>query len=114
MRRASSVKRQASDVLLLDNLEILFDVRLKQDPLRLLQQLSRNKTIVVAWPGGVVDPHEAYDASARKEERRATHDAGRYLTYAVPDHPEYRRYPIRNLIIVSASSVQRHASGGQV
>ena len=34
------------DVILLDNIEILFDVSLKQDPLRLLQGLSRNKTVV--------------------------------------------------------------------
>jgi len=80
-------------LVLLDNIEILFDVHLKQDPLRLLQGLSRNKTVVAAWNGSIVDGH---------------------MTYAVPDHPEYRRYPIRDLIIVSASSVRRHASGGQV
>jgi hypothetical protein len=25
---------------------------------------------------------------------------GGHLTYAAPDHPEYRRYPIDNLIVV--------------
>ena len=34
--------------VLLDNIEILFDVRLKQDPLRLLQRISRNVTVVAA------------------------------------------------------------------
>ena len=43
----------ASEVVLLDNLEILFDVSLQQDPLRLLQGLSRNKTVVAAWNGEI-------------------------------------------------------------
>jgi len=67
------------DVVLLDNIELLFDVSLKQDPLRLLQGLSRNKTLVVAWNGSV---------------------NGGYLTYAMPEHPEYRRYEIRDLLLV--------------
>ncbi len=68
------------DLVLLDNIEILFDTKLQQDPLRLLQGLSRNKTVVAAWSGAVVDDH---------------------MTYAAPDHPEYRRYPIRDFLIVS-------------
>ncbi|HOV79091.1 MAG TPA: BREX-3 system P-loop-containing protein BrxF [Bacillota bacterium] len=74
------VNASGSDVVLLDNIELLFDASLKQDPLRLLQGLSRNKTLVVAWNGSV---------------------SGGYLTYAVPEHPEYRRYVIRDLMIVS-------------
>jgi len=69
-----------ADMVLLDNIEMLFDVTLKQDPLRLLQGLSRNMTVVVAW-NGIVD--------------------GNYLVYAKPDHPEYRRYPIADLRVVS-------------
>ena len=61
------------DVVLLDNLEILFDVSFKQDPLRLIQRVSRNRSVVAAWNGNIQD---------------------KYLTYAVPDHPEYRRYPL--------------------
>jgi len=68
------------ELVLLDNIEILFDVYLKQDPLRLLQGLSRNKTVVAAWNGSIVDGH---------------------MTYAVPDHPEYRRYPIRDFLVAS-------------
>jgi len=68
------------DAVLLDNIELLFDVSLKQDPLRLLQGLSRNKTLVAAWNGSV---------------------SGGYLTYAATEHPEYRRYVIRDLLIVS-------------
>ncbi len=66
------------ELVLLDNIEILCDVHLKQDPLRLLQGLSRNKTVVAAWNGSIVDGH---------------------MTYAVPDHPEYRRYPIRDFLV---------------
>ncbi|MCY4635291.1 MAG: BREX-3 system P-loop-containing protein BrxF [Acidobacteria bacterium] len=58
-------------LVLLDNIEILFDAALKQDPLRLLQGVSRNRTIVAAWNG--------------------TLEKG-YLTYAAPEHPEHRRY----------------------
>jgi ABC-type hemin transport system ATPase subunit len=69
------------DVVLLDNIEILFDPLLKQDPLRLLQSLSRSRTLVVSWNGAV--------------------NQG-FLTYAVPEHPEYRRYSVKDLLLVTA------------
>ena len=69
-----------AEVILLDNIEVLFDVSLKQDPLRLLQGLSRNKTVVAAW-GGSID--------------------GEHMVYATPDHPEYRRYPLRDFLVVN-------------
>lgn len=75
------VRETEGELVLLDNLEILFDIHLKQDPLRLLQGVSRNKTVVATWNGAVVDGH---------------------ITYAVPGHPEYRRYPIRDFLVVSA------------
>ena len=68
-------------VALIDNLEILFEVSLKQDPLRLLQQISRNRTVVATWNGII---------------------AGGYLTYAAPNHPEYRRYPAHDLSVVTS------------
>jgi len=70
----------ASEVVLLDNLEILFDVSLKQDPLRLLQGLSRNKTVVAAWNSSIDNDH---------------------MTYAVPDRPEYQRYLVRDFLVAS-------------
>ncbi|MCK4304890.1 MAG: BREX-3 system P-loop-containing protein BrxF [Candidatus Eisenbacteria sp.] len=66
-------------VVLLDNIEILFDVALEQDPLRLLQGISRNRTIVAAWNGTLRNG---------------------YLIYATPEHPEYQRYPSRQLVVV--------------
>jgi hypothetical protein len=73
------VNANECEVILLDNIEVLFDVSLKQDPLRLLQGLSRNKTVVAAWSGSV---------------------DSQYLVYARPDHPEYRRYPLRDILVV--------------
>jgi predicted AAA+ superfamily ATPase len=73
-----------TDVILLDNIEMLFDVSLKQDPLRLLQGLSRNKTVVAAWNGSVDNEH---------------------LVYATPDHPEYRRYPLRDFLVVKPEAI---------
>jgi len=60
-------------IILIDNIEILFDVALKQDPLRLLQGLSRNHTIIVSWNGSIENG---------------------FLTYAVPGHPEYKLYQL--------------------
>jgi hypothetical protein len=68
-----------SGTVLLDNIELLFDASLALDPLRLLEEISRNWTLVVAWPGQV---------------------EGGWLLYARPGHPEYRRYPVGDLMIV--------------
>ena len=68
----------AKEVVVLDNLEILFDVALKLDPLRLLQGLARHRTVVAAWNGSI---------------------EGDSVTYAVPGHPEYRRYPVRDFLV---------------
>jgi hypothetical protein len=70
----------SGEVALLDNIEILFDPHLKQDPLRLLQGLSRNKTIITAWNGSFLNG---------------------YITYAKPDHLEYKRYPANNILIIN-------------
>lgn len=76
----SIVNEAKGEVGLLDNIEILFNVSLKQDPLRLLQGLSRNKTIIAAWNGSI-DTNN--------------------LIYATSDHPEYKRYPSRDLLIAT-------------
>ena len=67
-------------IVLLDNIEILFDINLKQDSLRLLQRLARNKTIVAAWNGTIIEDS---------------------LIYAISTHPEYKRYPIQDFLVVS-------------
>ena len=58
-------------IILLDNLEILFDKDLKQDPLILLQGFSRNLIIIASWNGSWVNKR---------------------LTFAKSGHPEYRFY----------------------
>ena len=72
------------DVVLLDNIELLFDVALRQDPLRLLQGLSRSRTVVAAWNGSTEDGH---------------------ILYAAPGHPEYRRSPVDGVLVVGAEAV---------
>lgn len=64
----------------LDHIEVLFTPQLNQDPLRVLQGLSRNRIILAVWNGQVENG---------------------YLTYASPDHPEYRRYSVKDLTILS-------------
>jgi hypothetical protein len=64
----------------LDNLEILFDKDLKQDPLRLLQCISRNRSVLASWNGTV---------------------SGSKLMYAETGHPEYRCYDLVDTLVVS-------------
>ena len=68
------------ELVVLDNTEILFDPLLQQDPLQLLQKLSRSRGIVASWNGVI---------------------GGKYLTHAVPEHPEYKRYATMDLILVN-------------
>jgi DNA-binding NtrC family response regulator len=89
---AEIVASAGGGVVILDNIEILFDPALQQDPLRCLQGVSRNRTIVASWNG-----------SAR----------ARTLTYAEPGHREYQRYTDVPAIIVHVgpSAGQRMAEG---
>lgn len=72
-----------SEPVLLDNTELLFDPALRQDPLRLLQDLSRRRTVVASWNGSVEDGN---------------------LRYTAPGHPEYRRYPAADIPVVNAET----------
>ena len=69
----------SGDVLLLDNIEILFDCTLRLDPLRLLQRIARQRSIIASWPG---------------------HYDGGSLTYAAPSHPEFRQYQDPDVVVV--------------
>ncbi|MBF0308901.1 MAG: BREX-3 system P-loop-containing protein BrxF [Magnetococcales bacterium] len=68
-----------AEVIVLDNTEILFDASLKLEPLRLLQSLSRDRSVIASWNGSVSEGQ---------------------LTFALPDHPEFRRYPARELMLI--------------
>ena len=78
---ADVIDEQPADSIILDNIELLFDPSLHQDPLACLQGLSRNKTLIVAWGGSYVNG---------------------VLSYAEPGHPEYHRYERPEAVIVSA------------
>jgi hypothetical protein len=69
-------------MLALNNIELLFEPSLQQEPLALLQELSRNKSLIVAWGG-------SYNEQTR------------VLTYAEPGHPEYRRYERPEVIVLA-------------
>jgi hypothetical protein len=71
------------EAVLLDNLEILFDTSLEVEPLRLLQLLSRNRTIVASWNGSYRDS---------------------VLTYAEPSHPEFIQLRQIEAIIITVGT----------
>jgi len=56
------------DRVLLDHIEYLFDVELRQNPIRLFEHLSGNTTLIIHWPGSA---------------------AGGNLIYASSEHPEH-------------------------
>lgn len=65
------------DLLLLDNIELLFDQSLKLDPLDLLKRHAHARRVVAVWPGELRD--------------------GR-LIYAEMGHPEYQDYGLDGLV----------------
>lgn len=73
------ITETGNSILILDNLEILFDKEMKQDPLRLLQGISRNHSVVASWNGSA---------------------EGRKLRYAMAGHPEYQNYDQVGALIV--------------
>ena len=72
------VDATVGDPVILGNIELLFDCSLQQDPLRVLKDLSRDRTGVASWNGAISENG---------------------ITYAVPGHPEYRRY--RTIVTVA-------------
>jgi ABC-type branched-subunit amino acid transport system ATPase component len=80
------VSETGHDEVMLDNNEILFDVSLKQDPLRLFQGLSRSRTVVVSWNGRTNAEN---------------------LFYATPDHPEFRQYPLADMTVIAVEGAKQ-------
>lgn len=64
-------------LLLLDNIELLFDRTLQLNPLNLLKRLAHARCVIAVWPGEL-------------RERR--------LSYATTGHPEYQDYGIDGLV----------------
>jgi hypothetical protein len=83
--QASSALRELSDahasgdLLLLDNIELLFDTTLQLNPLDLLRHHAHNRRVVAVWPGEV------------RAER---------LIYAEITHSEYRDYAVQGVVLL--------------
>ena len=70
-------KHAVGDLLLLDNIELLFDRTLQLDPLDLLKRHAHARRVVAVWPGELRD--------------------GR-LIYAEMGHPEHQDYSLEGLV----------------
>jgi hypothetical protein len=75
----------SSDVVFIDNIEILFDRSLRLDPLKLMKQQARFKITVATWPGEI---------------------RGTKLVYAESGNSEYYEYECEGFI-----PVQIHSNG---
>mgnify|MGYP003494834486 FL=1 len=67
------------DIICIDYFEILFEPSLKLQPFDILKNLSRRKTVLVAWR------YELKDG---------------YLVYAQPGHPEYKKERITDTTLI--------------
>ena len=70
-------KHAVGDLLLLDNIELLFDRTLQLDPLDLLKRHAHARRVVAVWPGELRD---------------------RRLIYAEMGHPEHQDYGLEGLV----------------
>jgi hypothetical protein len=71
----------SGDLLLMDNIEILFDRSLQLDPLELLKRHAHSRRVVAVWPGQL----------------QGDVKTGR-LTYADMGHPEHQDYSLAGLV----------------
>ena len=72
-------REQTGDLLLLDNLELLFEKGLQINPLDLVKRLAHSKRVVAVWPGEL---------------------RGDRLIYAEMGHPEYRDYSRDGVVVL--------------
>lgn len=68
-----------SQTVCIDNFEILFEPSLKIKPFNLFSNLSRSKTLIIAWRGVIKDD---------------------YFIYAEHDHPEYIRHSTKDVMVI--------------
>ena len=76
-------KERKDDLLLLDNLELLFERGLQINPLDLIKRLAHSKRVVAVWPGEL---------------------RGNRLYYAEMTHPEYRDYDAAGVVALEIGS----------
>jgi hypothetical protein len=72
-------KEHTDDLLLLDNLELLFEKGLQINPLDLVKRLAHSKRVVAVWPGEL---------------------RGDRLIYADMSHPEHRDYSRDGVVVL--------------
>lgn len=73
-------KPPKEDVLLLDNIELLFERGLQINPLDLIKRLAHSKRVVAVWPGEL---------------------RGNRLYYAEMTHSEYRDYDAEGVVALA-------------
>ncbi|RWD51596.1 MAG: BREX-3 system P-loop-containing protein BrxF [Mesorhizobium sp.] len=72
---AANLLRELADrsaihnLLLLDNLELLFDRTLELNPIDLLKRLAHARSVVAVWPGDLQNGRLSYGAAAHPEHR---------------------------------------------
>lgn len=70
---------RTEEIICLDYFELLFHPELAVNPIQLLRDISRNKTLVISWRGNI---------------------EGDALVHAEPGHPEYKRQTVEDAIII--------------
>lgn len=73
------INAENSSIVCIDYFELLFEPSLQQIPFELFKNISRNKTLIIAWRGIIDKTH---------------------FIYAGPGHPEYKKYPIDEIIFI--------------
>lgn len=68
-----------SEIVCIDNFEVLFEPTLKVNPFELFMNLSKNKTLVIAWRGTISENN---------------------FMYAESGHPEYLKFPTKDALII--------------
>ncbi|MCY8752954.1 BREX-3 system P-loop-containing protein BrxF [Bacillus inaquosorum] len=73
------IDKHHDDVICLDYYELLFDNSLEIDPMILIKNNSRYKTLIISWRGKII---------------------GDTLIHAEPGHPEYKKFIVQDAIII--------------
>ncbi|MFC0476359.1 BREX-3 system P-loop-containing protein BrxF [Robertmurraya beringensis] len=73
------IDKYPDNVICLDYYELLFDNSLAIDPMILIKNNSRYKTLIISWRGKII---------------------GDALIHAEPGHPEYKKFIVQDAIII--------------
>lgn len=76
---SKKISGSQEDIILLFNIDILFVPEFKLDPLIIFKQISRNKHLLVFWPGEYKNNK---------------------LSYAIPEHAHYRNWESSGIEVI--------------